>query len=319
MIRFVSLYLASPNILGSLTKLQSGLQNTLGPTENATSNDETKGKLSTSQPVPDNQNAQPMNGPTISGKTQVREASKEGHPVVVLMGYELGETSSKRVHDVLKNPDAGPSVNPGSMNKIDVLQSAKDRLTLRENSTSYVKGGQAVKSAERNTTEKVIPDSELQEIAELLDNAASASMHLHDDNYNKQYTHEGKNEHNVNANTLQSKMHAAAGLYSEATSALQSNVTSDKGSLNKDAILPISSDDVVTQQAFQRMTALGSHIPYKEHGMHDQPDTPGVNLTRVNGTLKGYNSEGMQTEYLSRIVAGNKHHNIIDPLWQVSA
>ena len=73
-----------------MAKLTDGFKTKLGSpvVRNNTSNGETKGKLLTSEAGSSiehaNQSAQQQSiGPVISGKTQVREESKHGHPVVV--------------------------------------------------------------------------------------------------------------------------------------------------------------------------------------------------------------------------------------------
>lgn len=311
---FCLFILGSPNVLGQLTKSHSDVQSKLGPTVaiNGTANDATKSKLSTSVPPTDHnkQGAQPIT--SISGKTQVREANKDERPVVVLMGYELGEKSSKKVHEVLRNSDPNQF---SDQEKIKAVGLHRELANYRSavNRTSAVRNGQANvrTTAERIATESFVPDSELEEIAELLDNAASASRRLHE---NKHHMHEGKGKLNTNANTLQLKMHATD-LSREATSALQSKVMHDRGRKNSNPSLPISSDDVVNQQAFQRMTTLGSHLENKDSDLHVKSDT---SASMVNGTVTSNHSESMERD-LPMIVPGNKHQNINDPRLQVSA
>lgn len=208
---------------------------------NKTSTEETKGKLLTSEPVSEhvNQSAQQSIGPTISGKTQVRGGSKDGHPVVVLKGYKLRETSNKKVHEVQKNSDSNAFADPVLVNAVDQQSaSCNDRLQARTNKTHHVLCDAARMTTNRIPTEKTVPDSELQTIADLLDDAASSSRHLHD---NRQQAHEGKNKFNKSAN---------AGLGNETKSTLQNNVTAhDKGRGNSSLISPVTFDNLTNQQA----------------------------------------------------------------------
>ena len=302
--------------MGRLPEHHTGFQNTLAPTytKNATENDKTKDKLLTSRPVSEidhDQRAQTItNQASISGKTQVRESSKEGRPVVVLMGYELGEKSSKRVHEVLKNSDSKWVSDPRSGETVGPNRAyANDKLASRGNRTfdvNTIPGHASIKNIE---PENIVPDSELKEIAELLDNAASARRHyLHD----KQYTHKGKKDHSASENTLHSKLHAAA-LHEQSMGAFRNNTTQkEKIRSQAEAILPVSSDDVINQQAFQRMKSI-SHFRYKNNDMHDKTD-PSI----VNASLKRISSEGMQLIDLSRTMAGNQYQSFNDPSLQVS-
>lgn len=300
------IYLASPKVLGQLSKFHISLQNTLSSTKTKeNTSDETKGKLSTAQPVsPKDQEHKPppTDAPSISGTTQVSEHSKERHPVVVLMGYELGEKSSKKVNDVLTNADSFQRTDPGEKNNVGPQGVFTNRLlALRENST-YVKAALEHNSTARIPSEDNVPELDLKEISELLDNAASVSKRLH----NNQYMHEETYERNADTNALQLKMHAPS-LDTEAMNALQSNVTHDEGIENPGTILPISSDDAVNQQAIEQMT------------MHAHQDTPMVNSTSMADTaLKLHSLEGMPSD-LAGMVAGNKHENINNPIVEVSA
>ena len=215
---------------------------------NKTSTGETKGKLLTSEPVSEhaNQSAQQSIGPTISGKTQVRGGSKDGHPVVVLKGYKLRETSSKKVHEFRKKSDSNAFAYPVLVNAVDQQSaSCNDRLQVRTNKTHHVLCDAARMTTNRIPTEKAVPDSELQKIA------ASSRKHSHD---NRQQTHEGENEFNNSAN---------AALGNETKSTLQSNMAAhDKGMGNSSLILPVSFDNLTSQQA--NSIATGKIVPDPE-------------------------------------------------------
>ena len=71
----------------------------------------------------------------------------------------------------------------------------------------------------------------------------------------------------------------------------------------------------MNQQAFQRMTTLGSHLENKDSDLHVKSDT---SASMVNGTVTSNHSESMERD-LPMIVPGNKHQNINDPRLQVSA
>ena len=306
---FVYLYissLASPKVLGQLGKFHISLQNTLSTTNiKADTSNETKGKLSIAQPAsPKGQehHPQPTEAPFISGTTQVSEQSKGRHPVVVLMGYELGEKSSKKVNEVLTNADSVQETDPGADNNVGPQGLFTDRmLALRENSTSLVRPVLDHNSTARIPSEENVPESDLEEISELLDNAAASTS---EGLRNNQYMHEESNESIPDTNALQLKMHAPS-LDIEVMNALQSNVTHDRGIENPDTILPVSSDDTVNQQAIEQMT------------MHAQQDAEMVNSTSMaNTALKLHKLEGMPSD-LSGMV--NKHGNINNPVVQVSA
>ena len=219
------------------------------------------------------------------------------------MGYELGEKSSKKVHDVLTNAGAQRTDSEAKSNVGPQVVFTNRLLALKENNnTLNVKAAQEHNSTARIPSEENVPESDLEEISELLDNAASASKRLS----NNQYMHEETNERNADTNALQLKMHAPS-LDTQAMNDLQSNVTHDEGIENPDTILPISSDDTLNQQAIEQMI------------MHAQQDTPMVNSTSMADTaLRLHKSEGMPSD-LSGIVAGNKHGNINNPIEQVSA
>ena len=258
----------------------------------------------TASPAEQDHKAHPTDGPVISGKTQVSEQNKERNPVVVLMGYELGDKSSQRVHDVLNNDKPFLATDSEAKNNVgpqDELIYDK-LLTLRENSTSYAGAAQEPKSPRRIPTEDNVAESDLKEIAELLDSAASASKRL--PNSGNQYMHEETNEGNADTNALQLNM-GTPNLETQEISTLQSKVTQNDGIKNTDSILPISSDARANQQTFEQMT------------VHAQPDTPEVNLTSMAGNIVKLNrSEGMPTDLM---VAGNKHGKINNPIVQVSA
>ena len=304
---FISVLLASPKVLNQLNKFHIGLPNALAPTENkTTTSDEAKGKMSTSQTAsPTHQGEhkpRPTEGPSISGITQVSSQNKEGHPVVILMGYELGERSSQKVNDVLKNTDSFQRTDPGATNNVGPQGGFTNNtlLALRENSVPYVKVAQERNATGRIPSEENVPESDLQEIATLLDNAASSSEGLR----NNQYVHEETNERNADTNALQFKTDAPS-LDTQAMNALQSNVTHDDGTGNPDTILPVSSDDAVNKQTLDQLT------------MHVQQDTPVMNTSSMADTvLKPHSLEGMPSD-ISGIL--NKHGNINNPILQVSA
>ena len=304
---FLFFFLASPKVLNQLNKFHIGLQDALAPAEtNATTSDEAKGKLSTSQPVSPTNHGEhkprPTNGPSISGITQVSAQSKEGHPVVVLMGYELGEKSSQRVNDVLKNPDSFQRTDPGATNNVGPQGGFTNSrlLALRENSIPYVKAAQERNATSSIPSEENIPEPDLEEISTLLDTAATSS----EVSRNNQYIHEETNERNADTNALQFKTDAPS-LDTQARKALQSNVTHDEGVANPDTILPVSSDETVNQQAFDQLT------------MHAQQDMPVINTTSMTHTvLKPHSLEGMPSDISGMV---NKHGNINNPIVQVSA
>ena len=299
--------LASPKVMSQLNKFHIGLQNAVAPTEaKATTSDEGKGKMSTSQPIsPTDHGAHkptPTTGPSVSGITQVSDQSKEGHPVVVLMGFELGEKSSQKVNDVLKKTDSFQHTDPGATNNVGPQGGFTNNrlLVLREKSVPYVKAAQERNATRRIPSEENVPESDLQEISTLLDNAASSSEGLR----NNQYMHEETNERNADTNALQFKTDAPR-LDTQAVNALQSNFTHDEGTGNPDTILPVSSDDTVNQQAFDQLV------------MHAQQDTSVINTTSMADTvLKPHSSEGMPSDISGMV---NKHGNINTPIVQVSA
>ena len=237
-----SINIASPNVLGTLTKFPGGLKTKLGSpvARNKTSTGETKGKLLTSEHVSEhaNQSAQQSIGSIISGKTQVREGGKDGHPVVVLKGNKLREASSKKVHEALKNSDSNAFADPKLVNAVDQQSaSCNDKLQVRTNKTHHVLCDAARMTTNTVPTAKTVPNSELQEIADLLDDPASSCRHSHD---NRQQTHEGKNELNNSVN---------AALCNGTKSTLQSNVAAhDKGMGNSSLVLPVSFDNLTSQQ-----------------------------------------------------------------------
>ena len=258
--------------------------------------------MSTFQPVsPTNQGEHkphPTDGPSISGITQVSAQNKEGHPFVILMGYELGQKSSQKVNDVLKNTDSFQRIDLGATNNVGPQGGFTNNtlLALRENSVPHVKAAQERNATGRIPSEENVPESDLQEISTLLDNAASSN--------NNQYTHEETNEHNADTNALQLKT-GAPSLDTQATNALQSNVTHDEGTGNPDPILPVSSDDTVNRQTFDQLT------------MHAQQDTPVINTSSMADTvLKPHSVEGMPSDISGML---NKHGNINNPILQVSA
>lgn len=218
------------------------------------------------------------------------------------MGYELGEKSSQKVNDVLKNTDSFQRADPGATNNIGPQGGFTNNrlLALRENSVPYVKAAQERNTTSRIPSEENVPESDLQEISELLDNAASSSGGLR----NNQYMHEETNERNADTNALQFKI-GAPSLDTQAMNALQSNVTHDEGIENPDTILPVSSDETVNQQAFDQLT------------MHAQQDTPLLNTTSMADiVLKPHSLEGMPSDIAGMV---NKHGNINNPIVQVSA
>ena len=197
------IYLASSNALGLLNKARIGIQSATVPT-----NDETKGKMSFSSNVSSverEQKTHSPDGPIISGKTQVSEQPGKGtNPVVLLMGYELGEKSSRRVYDVLNNSTNFLASDPGTKNDLgphDALIYDK-LLALRDNSSSYTKAAQERKSpSSRIPTENNVPESDLKEIEGFLDNAASVNERLLP-GVGNQYMHEKMKEGNTDTNTL---------------------------------------------------------------------------------------------------------------------
>lgn len=298
--------LASPKVISQLNKFHIGLQNALAPTETKATSDEAKGKMSATKPVSPTDHEvhkpTPTNSPSISGVTQVSAQSKEGHPVVVLMGFELGEKSSQKVNDVLKNTDSFQRTDPRATNNVGPQSGFTNNtlLALKENSVPDVKAPQERNATSRIPSEENVPESDLQEISTLLDNAASSTEGLR----NNQYMHEETNERNADANALQFTTDAPR-LDTQAMNALQSNFSHDEGTENPDNILPVSSDDTVNQQALDQLA------------MHAQQDTPVINTTSMADTvLKPHNLEGMPSD-ISGIV--NKHGNINNPIVQVSA
>lgn len=293
--------------MSQLNKFHIGLQNALAPTKTkATTSDEAKGKMSTSKRVSPTDHGvhkpTPTNGPSISGVTQVSAQSKEGHPVVVLMGFELGEKSSQKVNDVLKTTDSFQRTDPGATNNVGPQGGFTNNrlLALKENSAPDVKPAQERNTTSRIPSEENVPESDLQEISTLLDNAASSSEGLR----NNQYMHEETNERNADTNALQFTTDAPH-LDTQAMNALQSNFTHDEGTGNPDSILPVSSDDTVNQRAFDQLA------------MHAQQDTPVINTTSMADTeLKPHSLEGMPSDILGMV---NKHGNINNPIDQVSA
>lgn len=300
------MFLASPKVISQLNKFHIGLQHALAPTETkATTSDEAKGKLSASQPDPPTDQGEhkppPTNGPSISGITQVSAQSKEGHPVVVLMGYELGEKSSQRVNDVLKKTDSFQRNDPEATNNVGPQGRFTNNrlLALGENSIPYVKTAQERNTTSRIPSEENVSESDLQEISTLLDNAASSSEGLR----NNQYMHEETNERNADTNALQFKTDAPS-LDTQAINTLQNNVTHDEGTGNPDPVLPVSSDETVNQQSFNQLT------------MHAQQETPVINTTSMADTeLKPHSLEGMPSDISGM---ANKHANINSPVLQVS-
>lgn len=295
--------LASPKVISQLNKFHIGLQNALAPTETKATSDEAKGKMSASKPVSPTDHEvhkpTPTNSPSISGVTQVSAQSKEGHPVVVLMGFELGEKSSQTVNDVLKNTDSFQRTDPRATNNVGPQSGFTNNtlLALKENSAPDVKPAQERNTTSRIPSEENVPESDLQEISTLLDNAASSTEGLR----NNQYMHEETNERNADANALQFTTDAPR-LDTPAMNALQSNFSHDEGTENPDNILPVSSDDTVNQQAFDQLA------------MHAQQD---INMTSTADTvLKPHDLEGMPSD-ISGVV--NKHGNINNPTLQVSA
>lgn len=295
--------LASPKVISQLNKFHIGLQNALAPTETKATSDEAKGKMSASKPVSPTDHEvhkpTPTNSPSISGVTQVSAQSKEGHPVVVLMGFELGEKSSQKVNDVLKNTDSFQRTDPRATNNVGPQSGFTNNtlLALKENSAPDVKPAQERNTTSRIPSEENVPESDLQEISTLLDNAASSTEGLR----NNQYMHEETNERNADANALQLTTDAPR-LDTPAMNALQSNFSHDEGTENPDNILPVSSDDTVNQQAFDQLA------------MHAQQD---INMTSTADTvLKPHDLEGMPSD-ISGVV--NKHGNINNPTLQVSA
>lgn len=300
------IYLASSNALGLLNKARIGIQSATVPT-----NDETKGKMSFSSNVSSverEQKTHSPDGPIISGKTQVSEQSGKGtNPVVLLMGYELGEKSSRRVYDILNNSTNFLASDPGTKNDLgphDALIYDK-LLALRDNSSSHTKAAQERKSpSSRIPTENNVPESDLKEIEGLLDNAASVNERLLP-GVGNQYMHEEMKEGNTDTNTLKLNL-AAQSLDSHEMSTLQSRVTHRDGVKNTDSILPISSDDTTGQQAFEHIS------------VHVHPNTSVVNSTSMaENFVKLDRSEGSMP--IDLMFAGNKHGNKNNPVLQVSA
>ena len=288
------------------------MQSTKAPAriKSETKYEETKEKLLTPQATPSTTTVdQDQSGQlsinkqaSISGKTQVRVSSKEtDRPVVVLMGYELGETSSKKVHEVLKNSDSA-QISKSQSVSISVPQRQHDYGLIalgRKNGN-----GTASTPTENIASEYTDANPELEKIAEFLDNAITTGKLKH----NKRPVHERKKKLYVNASTFHSKLHAGS-LNSSVTSA-SGNTTMEKAEKlksQKEAILPISSDDVANQQAIERMKSSTSHTHhYKNNDLHEQPYQ-----SIENGHSIPNNLGGMQTIDLSGTMVSNKHQGIV--------
>lgn len=229
----------------------------------------------------------------------MRVSSKETdhRPVVVLMGYELGEKSSKKVHEVLKNSDSAEISESQSVNT-SVPQRQHDYGLIALGSKNS--NGTASTSTDNIASEYKDADSELEKVAEFLGNATTTGKRKHD----KRPVHERKKILYVNASTLHSKLHAGS-LNSPVTSA-SGNTTMEKAEKlksQKEAILPISSDDIVNQQAIERVKSSASHTHhYKNNDMHEQ-QYQGIE----NGYLMPNSLGGMQAIDLSGTMVSNKH------------
>ena len=213
------------------------------------------------------------------------------------MGYELGEKSSKKVHEVLKNSDSAEISESQSVNtSVPQRQHDYGLIALgRKNSN-----GTASTSTDNIASEYKDADSELEKVAEFLGNATTTGKRKHD----KRPVHERKKILYVNASTLHSKLHAGS-LNSPVTSA-SGNTTMEKAEKlksQKEAILPISSDDIVNQQAIERVKSSTSHTHhYKNNDMHEQ-QYRGIE----NGYLMPNSLGGMQAIDLSGTMVSNKH------------
>ena len=213
------------------------------------------------------------------------------------MGYELGEKSSKKVHEVLKNSDSTEISESQSVNtSVPQRQHDYGLIALgRKNSN-----GTASTSTDNIASEYKDADSELEKVAEFLGNATTTGKRKHD----KRPVHERKKILYVNASTLHSKLHAGS-LNSPVTSA-SGNTTMEKAEKlksQKEAILPISSDDIVNQQAIERVKSSTSHTHhYKNNDMHEQ-QYQGIE----NGYLMPNSLGGMQAIDLSGTMVSNKH------------
>lgn len=213
------------------------------------------------------------------------------------MGYELGEKSSKKVHEVLKNSDSTEISESQSVNtSVPQRQHDYGLIALgRKNSN-----GTASTSTDNIASEYKDADSELEKVAEFLGNATTTGKRKHD----KRPVHERKKILYVNASTLHSKLHAGS-LNSPVTSA-SGNTTMEKAEKlksQKEAILLISSDDIVNQQAIERVKSSTSHTHhYKNNDMHEQ-QYQGIE----NGYLMPNSLGGMQAIDLSGTMVSNKH------------
>ena len=232
----------------------------------------------------------------------MRVSNKESdhRPVVVLMGYELGEKSSKKVHEVLKNSDSA---------EISESQSVNTSVPQRQHDYGLIalgrknRNGTASTSTDNIASEYKDADLELEKVAEFLDNATTTGKRK----YDKRPVHERKKKPYVNASTLHSKLHADS-LNSPVTSA-SGNTTVEKAEKlksQKETILPISSDDIVNQQAIERMKSSTTHTHhYKNNDMHEQPYQRTENSYLIPNSLGG-----MQTIDLSGTMVSNKHQVI---------
>ena len=288
------------------------MQSTKAPAriKSETKYEETKEKLLTPQAtsstatVDQDQSGESINRQaSISGKTQVRAVSSKetDRPVVVLMGYELGETSSKKVHEVLKNSDSAQISKSQSVStSVPQRQHDYGLIALGRNNTN----GTASTSTKNIASEYTDANSELEKIAEFLDNAITTGKLKQ----NKRPVHGRKKKLYVNASTFHLKLHAGS-LNSSLTSA-SGNTTMEKAEKlksQKEVILPISSDDVANQQAIERMKSSTSHTHhYKNNDLHEHPYQ-----SIENGHLIPNNLGGMQTIDLSGAMVSNKHQGIV--------
>ena len=214
------------------------------------------------------------------------------------MGYELGEKSSKKVHEVLKNSDSA---------EISESQPVNTSVPQRQHDYGLIAlgngNGTASTSTDNIASEYKDADSELEKVAEFLDYATTTGKRKHD----KRPVHERKKNFYVNASTLHSKLHA--GSFNSPVTSASGNTTMEKAEKfksQKEAILPISSDDIVNQQAIDRVKSSTSHTHhYKNNDMHEQ-QYQGIE----NGYLMPNSLGSMQAIDLSGTMVSNKHQGI---------
>ena len=268
----------------------------------------TKPSFSTAQPA----------GQNVSGNTQVGESSNERHPVVVLMGYELGEKSSEKVHNVLKTSELDNSQQSVSGMKLERPENSL-AATSNENTESMSKQ-KSISHGKGSTQESVPVDNistdqlqahknvsnvagqggkiskegaDLDELAELLDREAAIKQHINDNNI----VHAGSMTLNNSTPEESYTQHAINGSMGGSDTKIRGPAT--------DVILPISTD---------LKASVSPLVPSDMHG-----DTRSVNSSSMKDAAVELNgSQGVKMDSV-KIEAGNKHGNINDPSLQVSA